>query len=90
MDWNGLQFSRAWETLGQSPRLLSLVSSTSAYTGGAHPNTNTKALLWDRRAAREISYRSAAAAPARAGTARFASLSACCSTASGRSGGRSR
>ena len=54
MDWNGLQFSRAWETSGQSARLLSLVSSTSAYTGGAHPNSNTKALLWDRRLAKEI------------------------------------
>ena len=54
MDWNGLQFSREWETLGQSPHLLSLVSTTSAYTGGAHPNTNTTALLWDRRADREV------------------------------------
>jgi hypothetical protein len=52
--WNGLQFSRDWSTLGQSPALLSLVSTTSAYTGGAHPNTNSKALLWDRRANREI------------------------------------
>jgi hypothetical protein len=54
LDWNGLQFSREWKTLGQSPALLSLVSTTSSYTGGAHPNTNTKALLWDRRANREI------------------------------------
>lgn len=54
MVWNGLQFSRNWETSGQSPRLLSLVSFTSAYTGGAHPNSNTTALLWDRRAAQEI------------------------------------
>lgn len=54
MDWNGLQFSRAWKTSGQSARLLSLVSSTGAYTGGAHPNSNTTAVLWDRRLAREI------------------------------------
>ncbi|WP_426267493.1 hypothetical protein [Sphingomonas sp. LHG3443-2] len=54
LDWNGLQFSREWQTPGQSAALLSLVSTTSAYTGGAHPNTNTKALLWDRRANREI------------------------------------
>ncbi|NJC06107.1 hypothetical protein GGQ97_001900 [Sphingomonas kaistensis] len=54
MDWNGLQFSRKWETAGQSRQLLSLVSTTSAYTGGAHPNTNTKSLLWDRRSGREI------------------------------------
>lgn len=54
LDWNGLQFSRSWETVGQSPRLLSLVSSTSSYTGGAHPNSNTKALLWDRRLGKEV------------------------------------
>lgn len=54
LDWNGLNFSRAWETLGQSTHLLSLVSTTSAYTGGAHPNTNTRGLLWDRRSRREV------------------------------------
>lgn len=53
-EWNGLQFSRSWETMGQSARVLSLGSSTSAYTGGAHPNSNTTALLWDRRLAKEI------------------------------------
>lgn len=53
LDWNGLQFRREWVTAGQSRRLLSLVGTTSADTGGAHPNTNTKSLLWDRRASRE-------------------------------------
>ena len=55
-EWNGLQFSRTWETMGQSARLLSLVNTTSSYTGGAHPNSGTSALLWDRKLRREMSY----------------------------------
>jgi hypothetical protein len=42
------------ETAGQSGSLLSLVESTGTYTGGAHPNSGTKALLWDRRSGREV------------------------------------
>ncbi|GAA4008066.1 PdaC/SigV domain-containing protein [Sphingomonas humi] len=55
-DWNGLQFSRSVETAGQSGKLLSLVTSTSSYTGGAHPNGRTSALLWDRKLSRETNY----------------------------------
>jgi hypothetical protein len=47
-------FTREWELYGQSPRLLSLSNLTGTYTGGAHPNYNVAALLWDRRAGREI------------------------------------
>ena len=54
-DWNGHFFSHSWETAGQSTRLLSLEASTGTYTGGAHGNSGTSSLLWDRRAAREIS-----------------------------------
>ena len=53
-DWNGHDFSRSWETAGQSTRLLSLEGDTGAYTGGAHPNSGTTALLWDRKLNREI------------------------------------
>ncbi|MFC7537429.1 hypothetical protein ACFQPG_08625 [Sphingomonas sp. GCM10030256] len=42
-------FFRNWTTAGQSPRLLSLEGETSIHTGGAHPNSGTTALLWDRR-----------------------------------------
>lgn len=38
----------AWETTGQSPRLLSLEGSFWGYTGGAHGNGSTAAFLWDR------------------------------------------
>jgi hypothetical protein len=54
MEFAGLNFSRSWETAGQSKLLLSLVESTGTYTGGAHPNSGTRALLWDRKRGREI------------------------------------
>ncbi|GAA4015534.1 hypothetical protein GCM10022280_12880 [Sphingomonas swuensis] len=54
LDWNGLDFRREWKTMGQSARLLSLLGSVSAYTGGAHSNSGTKALLWDRRLGKEL------------------------------------
>ena len=47
-------FSRAWKSAGQSQRLLSLGETTGIFTGGAHPNSNNSALLWDRKLAREI------------------------------------
>jgi hypothetical protein len=47
-------FGRAWSTSGRSRLLLSLVGVTSAYTGGAHPNHGSHALLWDRLRGREI------------------------------------
>lgn len=48
-------FSIAWSTAGQTPRLLSLQSELSTFTGGAHPNTSYKALLFDRRTRKQIS-----------------------------------
>jgi hypothetical protein len=53
--WNPHFFSRKWTTAGSSPRLLSLEAETGAYTGGAHGNSGTTALLWDRRLGRETS-----------------------------------
>jgi hypothetical protein len=41
-------------TAGQTPRLLSLSIETYAFTGGAHGNSGTSPLLWDRRLGREI------------------------------------
>ncbi len=48
------EFTRSWSTAGQSQGLLSLVATTAVYTGGAHPNHGSSALLWDRKAAREV------------------------------------
>jgi hypothetical protein len=52
--WNPHSFSRSWETVGQSGRLLSLIELTGVYSGGAHPNSGSRALLWDRRLSREL------------------------------------
>jgi hypothetical protein len=49
-------FARIWNLEGQTPRLISLVANTDTYTGGAHPNHTTTALLWDRSAQRKIEF----------------------------------
>lgn len=54
-DFNGYMLSTDYETAGQSDRLLSLRVDVGSYTGGAHGNYGTNALLWDRSEAREIS-----------------------------------
>ena len=48
----GLQV--AWRVSAETPRLLSLVREVSSYTGGAHPNSGSTTLLWDKRAGREL------------------------------------
>ncbi|WP_205481534.1 hypothetical protein [Sphingomonas arenae] len=53
-DWNGHFFSRQWSTAGQTVRLLSLEAETGTFTGGAHGNSGTSSLLWDRKLAREL------------------------------------
>jgi len=47
-------FDRTWTLEGQTPRFFSLVSNTDTFTGGAHPNHNSTALLWDRTAHKAI------------------------------------
>src|SRR5918993_1502115 len=56
-----------YKTAGQSPRLLSMSVDAASYTGGAHGNYGTGALLWDRLAAREIKLTDVFAAPANMG-----------------------
>ena len=50
----GYMHSTAIDTAGQSQRLLSLRIDVGDFTGGAHPNSGTTALLWDRRLGKEI------------------------------------
>jgi Deacetylase PdaC len=50
----GYMHSTAIETAGQSPRLLSLKIDVGEFTGGAHGNSGSDGLLWDRRLTREI------------------------------------
>lgn len=52
--FNQNMFNRAWSLEGQTKRLISLVSGTDTFTGGAHPNHESSALLWDRSTAGEI------------------------------------
>jgi hypothetical protein len=47
-------YSKQWTTAGESRKLLSLKYQRSAYTGGAHPNTDYGVLLWDRARRRQI------------------------------------
>lgn len=61
--FNPQSFALAWTTAGQSKRLLSLQSEKFTFTGGAHPNTNYGALLWDRALGREITVASLFATP---------------------------
>lgn len=54
-DYNQHYYSAAWESLGQSTRLLSLQGAIESFTGGAHPNHEFKAIVWDRRLNRQVS-----------------------------------
>jgi len=45
-------FAKTWQVVANLPRFLSLSASFSAYTGGAHGNYGTAALVWDRSAKR--------------------------------------
>jgi hypothetical protein len=48
LPFNAHSYERRWELAGLTPRLLSLVTESSAYTGGAHGSVETAAILWDR------------------------------------------
>jgi hypothetical protein len=51
--FHGYQGSMTWTTAGQSQRLLSLAGAFAEFTGGAHGNYATRALIWDRAAMME-------------------------------------
>ena len=63
-DYVPFMSSTAYETAGQSPRLLSLRVDVGGYEGGAHGNFGVGALLWDRQAKREIEFADLFAQPA--------------------------
>ena len=50
------QSSTKVTTSGETPRLLSLAREYWAFTGGAHGNGATNALLWDRKLKKEITF----------------------------------
>jgi len=49
-------YSKKWSTAGESSRLLSLQYQHGTYTGGAHPNTDYGALLWDKKLERQVKF----------------------------------
>lgn len=53
-DFHGHMSSTDYGTAGRSDRLLSLAGDVGSYTGGAHGNSGTFGLLWDRSAKKEI------------------------------------
>lgn len=53
-DFNGYEYSVGVTVAGQTPRLLSLTRDWMAYTGGAHPNHGTDAILWDKHTDKSI------------------------------------
>ena len=63
-DFNAYSSTTEYSTAGQSPRLLSLSVEAASYTGGAHGNSGTNGLLWDRQAAKEIAAAGLFATPA--------------------------
>jgi hypothetical protein len=63
-DFNPYSSETDYRTAGQSARLLSLSIDAGSYTGGAHGNYGTSALLWDRQAAKEIKIADLFSAPA--------------------------
>ena len=54
LPFNGHYFQAEWETMGDSPALLSLAGEIATFTGGAHGNSVYDALLWDRAAGRAM------------------------------------
>ncbi|QUL36567.1 DUF4163 domain-containing protein [Erythrobacter sp. JK5] len=62
--FRGYDFSKGWEVAADTPRFLSLVAGTYAYTGGAHGNSWFDAMLWDRRAEAELAPTDLFASPA--------------------------
>lgn len=54
-DYHPHAASRSYEYAGWSGRLMSLMSSSYGFTGGAHGSTGSGAILWDKVLDREIS-----------------------------------
>ncbi|MDQ8756410.1 DUF4163 domain-containing protein [Sphingosinicella sp. LHD-64] len=52
--FNAHHYGESWIVDGDTPRLLSLSSSASTYTGGAHSNLLFAAMLWDKQAHRVL------------------------------------
>lgn len=56
-------FEQSWTFAGQSRRLASFTGATYAFTGGAHPNHGSQALLWDKGSGDEVKLKAIVALP---------------------------
>ena len=54
--FNAYESSVEVASVGQTARLLSLTSEWYEFTGGAHPNHGTSAMLWDRTLNRRMAF----------------------------------
>jgi hypothetical protein len=54
--FNAYQQVTSITTEGETPRLLSLRNDTYQFTGGAHGNSGTKTILWDRQLNKQIDF----------------------------------
>ena len=70
--------SKTWKVVTSTPRFLSLSGDLSSYSGGAHPNSGSLSLVWDKKAGRQMKatdvFVSPAAIQATFGTAWCAAL----------------
>jgi hypothetical protein len=55
---------KTWQVVTNTPRFLSLSSQTYAFSGGAHGNSSSGALLWDKVRAVRLAPKSVFTAPA--------------------------
>ncbi|WP_284124638.1 DUF4163 domain-containing protein [Parerythrobacter aestuarii] len=52
--YNAYAEGTEWQVVANTPRYLSLSAQIYSYTGGAHPNHGTSALVWDRESNRAL------------------------------------
>lgn len=52
--YNAYAEGTKWQVVTDTPRFLSLSADIYSYTGGAHPNSGTTSLVWDREAKRAL------------------------------------
>lgn len=52
--YNSYAEGTEWKVVANTPRYLSLSADIYSYTGGAHPNSGSTALVWDRETKRAL------------------------------------
>lgn len=52
--YNAYAEGTEWKVVADTPRYLSLSAEIYSYTGGAHPNSGSTALVWDRETKRAL------------------------------------